>query len=144
MSVVSLTRCFIALLSFLGCCLTAHAQDVVLVTNKSVQVSEISAADLRAIFIGEKTRFADGSHVVPVTLKGGPAHEVFLRKHVGESPDEFRALWRKVVFTGQGAMPRAFDSESALIDYVAATPGALGYVSRISAEDNVRRLTTLR
>ncbi|MGB2603192.1 MAG: hypothetical protein WBC78_06330 [Candidatus Sulfotelmatobacter sp.] len=141
---MSITSCFIALLGVLSCCLTAHAQDVVLVTNKSVQVSEISAADLRAIFLGEKTRFADGSHVVPVTLKGGPAHEVFLRKHVGESPDEFRALWRKVVFTGQGAMPRAFDSESALIDYVAATPGALGYVSRISAEDNVRRLTTLR
>ncbi|MGB2602855.1 MAG: hypothetical protein WBC78_04635, partial [Candidatus Sulfotelmatobacter sp.] len=75
---------------------------------------------------------------------GGPAHEVFLRKHVGESPDEFRALWRTVGFTGQGAMPRAFDSESALIDYVSATPGALGYVSRVSAENNVKSLTTLR
>jgi ABC-type phosphate transport system substrate-binding protein len=140
----SITSCFIALLGFLSCSAAATAQDIVLVTNKSAQVSEISAADLRAIFVGEKTRFADGSHAVPVTLKGGPAHEVFLKNYVGQNPDEFRALWRKVVFAGQGAMPRAFDSESALIDYVAATPGALGYVSRISAQDNVKRLTTLR
>ena len=112
--------------------------------NQGVQISEIRDADLRAIFTGEKTRFADGSHAVPVTLKGGAVHEVFLRNHLGESPDEFRAQWRKAVFTGQGAMPKTFDSETAVIEYVAATPGALGYVSRISPQDNVKRLTPLK
>jgi len=129
------TRWLILLLGFLGCWSAASAQDVVLVANKGVRISEIGAADLRAIFTGAKTRFADGSHAVPVTLRGGAAHEVFLKNHVGESPGDFRAQWRKEVFTGQGAMPRAFDSESALIEYVAATPGALGYVSRISPQD---------
>ena len=120
------------------CCCQARSQDVVLVANQSVQVSGIRDADLRAIFTGEKTRFADGSHAVPVILKGGPANEVFLSKHLGENPGEFRALWRKAAFTGQGAMPKAFDSEAALIEYVAATPGSLGYVSRISPQDQVK------
>jgi hypothetical protein len=126
------------LLGVTSCWSLACAQDVILVANKSVQISGIGDADLRAIFTGEKTRFADGSRAVPVTLRGGAAHEVFLKNHLGESPDEFRAFWRKAVFSGQGAMPRAFASESALIQYVAATPGALGYVSRISAQDNVK------
>jgi ABC-type phosphate transport system substrate-binding protein len=116
----------------------------VLVANKSVKISEITNADLRAIFIGTKTRFADGSHAVPVTLKGGPAHEVFLKHYVGENPEEFRSQWRKLVFTGQGAMPRAFGSESALIEYVADTPGALGYASRISSHDNVKLLAAVK
>jgi ABC-type phosphate transport system substrate-binding protein len=141
---VSKTRWLIPLLGFVSCCSLARAQDVVLVVNQGVQISEIRDADLRAIFTGEKTRFADGSHAVPVTLKGGAVHEVFLRNHLGESPDEFRAEWRKAVFTGQGAMPRAFASEAALIEYVAATPGALGYVSRISPQDNVRSVTTIK
>ncbi len=81
---------------------------------------------------------------MPVTLKGGAVHEVFLTKHLGESPDEFRAQWRKAVFTGQGSMPKAFDSESSLIEYVATTPGALGYVSRVSATDNVKLITVVR
>jgi hypothetical protein len=81
---------------------------------------------------------------VPVTFKGGPAHEVFLRNHLDQSPSDFRGYWRKAVFTGQGAMPRAFESESALIDYVAATPGAVGYVSRISSEDLVKRLSAVK
>ncbi len=144
MRVLSKTRWFVLLLGFLGCWSAASAQDVVLVANKGVQISGIRDADLRAIFTGEKTRFADGSHAVPVTLKGGPAHEVFLKKHVREDPEEFRAQWRKAVFTGQGTMPRAFDSEAALIEYVAVTPGALGYVSRISPPDNVKCLRVVK
>jgi len=141
---MSKTRWLILLLGLIGCWSAASAQDVVLVANKDVRISAIRAADLRAIFIGEKTRFSDGSHAVPVTLKGGAVHEVFLRNHLGESPGDFRAQWRKEVFTGQGAMPRAFDSESALIEYVAATPGAVGYVSRISPHDKVKPLVTIK
>ncbi len=117
-----------------------------MVGNNGVRIPAITAADLRSIFQGEKTRFADGSHAVPVMLKGGPAHEVFLRHHLDESPEEFRAQWRKAVFTGQGSMPKSFDSETALIDYVAATPGALGYVSRISpqAQGNVRSIPVIK
>jgi hypothetical protein len=141
---MSKARCFILLLGSLGWWSAASAQDVVLVANKGVQISEISNADLRAIFIGTRTRFADGSHAVPVTLKGGPAHEVFLKNHVGEGPEEFRSRWRKVVFTGQGAMPKAFDSESALLEYVAATPGAVGYVSQISSQNRVKLLAAVK
>ena len=138
-------RCLmLLLLASLGSWSAAGAQDVVLVANKSVKISEITNADLRAIFMGTKTRFADGSHAVPVTLKGGPAHEVFLKHYVGEDPEEFRSQWRKVVFTGQGAMPKAFDSESALIEYVAATPGAVGYVSRISPQNGVKLLAAVK
>jgi len=138
------TRCLILLLGSLGAWSAAKAQDVVLVANKSVQISEITDSDVRAIFTGKKTRFADGSHAVPVTLKGGATHEVFLKNHLGEGPEEFRAQWRKLVFTGQGAMPMSFASESALIEYVAATPGAVGYASRISSQDGVKSLASVK
>jgi hypothetical protein len=138
------TRYLIPLLVLIGCCSAARAQDVVLVANKSVQISAIKITDVRAIFTGAKTRFADGSHAVPVLLRGGPVHEVFLKNYVGESPDEFRVRWQKAVFTGEGAMPKTFSSESALIEYVAATPGALGYVSRISPQDDVKAISPIK
>ncbi len=83
---MSKIRCLILLLGSLGAWSAAKAQDVVLVANKGVQISEITDADLRAIFTGKKT--------VPVTLKDGAAHEVFLKNHLGEAPEEFRARWR--------------------------------------------------
>jgi len=103
------------LLGLINCGTAAYSQDVLLVANPGVHISRISDEDARAIFLRAKTRLADGSHPVPVTLKGGPVHEIFLRNHVGESPDEFRAQ-RRAVFTGQGAIPHAFENEAALIE----------------------------
>jgi ABC-type phosphate transport system substrate-binding protein len=133
-------RRFTISLALLVFCASATAQDVVVVANLGVGVSAIKDADLRAIFLGEKTRLPDGSRVLPVMLRGGPAHEIFLENRLGKSPDEFRAQWRRAVFTGQGAMPKSFDSEAAVLEYVAATPGALGYVSHVSPQDNVKRI----
>lgn len=136
-------RILIAVLGTLLGSSAAAAQDVFIVANRSIAVSEISASQLRDVFIGARSRLNDGSHVFPVLLKGGPAHEVFLRNHVGDTPEEFRARWRKLVFTGQGAMPKEFRSEAELIEYVAVTPGAIGYVSRISDPESIRELTVL-
>jgi ABC-type phosphate transport system substrate-binding protein len=141
---MSPNRWLIVLLVFVACGTVANAQDVIFVANRGVQISGIKVSDLRAIFMGEKTRFADGSHAVPVIRKGGPAHEVFVKNYFDESPNDFREQWRKEVFTGQGSMPKSFDSESALIEYVSATPGTIGYVSRIGPEANVKSLTLLK
>jgi ABC-type phosphate transport system substrate-binding protein len=141
---MSQKRWLIPLLGLVSCCWALHAQDVVFIANKDVRISEIKASDLHAIFTGEKTRFADGSHAVPVVLKGGPAHEVFLKNYCDETPNEFRAQWQKAVFTGQGAMPKAFDSEAAVIEYVAQTPGAVAYVSHFSPHDGIKALTALK
>jgi len=135
------TRAFLVGLVVVLACAAAGAQDVIIVTYKGTWDSQITASQLREIFTGVRSRFADGTRAVPVVLKGGPVHEVFLRKHVGEGPNEFRAHWRKAVFTGQGSMLKEFASEGALLDYVSVTPGAIGYVSRVNDPESVRVVT---
>jgi len=132
------------ILSWAFACTAVVAQDVILVANKGVSISQITSSQVRELFTGVHSRFSDGSRAVPVTLKGGPTHEVFLRNYTGEDPAEFRLRWRKAVFTGQGAMLKELSSESTLLDYVAATPGAIGYVSRVTAPDSVKVLTALK
>ena len=118
---------------------TTQAQ-VVIVVNPSAKASEIAKSALADIFTGGSTSFKDGSHAVPVTLKGGVTHEDFLKTYVGKNDGAFRAAWRAAVFSGQGTMPRTFDSEAALLDYVAATAGAIGYVSKDSDRSKVKTL----
>jgi ABC-type phosphate transport system substrate-binding protein len=129
--------CFLIVIVVMAASLS-RAQDVLVVANPGVQIKEITSAELRDIFTGVRSTFRDHSRAVPVLLKGGPVHEVFLRNHVSETPDSFRALWRKAAFTGQGIPPREFSSEAALLDYVAETPGAIGYVSRLDEKSTVR------
>jgi hypothetical protein len=123
---------------FLGCGIV-KGQEVIIIANKSVKASDVNAGDLKDVYNGDKSSLSDGSHVVPVTLKGGPVHEAFLKKYVGKGDAAFRAAWRSLVFSGAGSMPKTFDTESALIEYVAATPGAIGYVGK-DPGDAVKKL----
>lgn len=117
------------------------AQDVTIVVNSGLSLSEITETELRDIFIGVRSRFDDGTRALPVLLKGGPAHEVFLHRHIRETPDEFRVRWRRAVFTGQGSMPKELSSEAEVLHYVEATPGAIGYVSRRPDRTKIKILT---
>jgi len=117
----------------------AYAQ-VVVIANPSVKAVAVSKAELNDVFTGAASNLKDGSHVTPVLLKTGAVQAAFLNEFIGKSDTAFRAGWRSLVFSGQGAMPKTIDSEVALVDYVAATPGAIGYVGKSTAHDKVKTL----
>jgi ABC-type phosphate transport system substrate-binding protein len=117
----------------------AHAQ-VVVIVNPGVKATEVSSGDLKDIFTGGSSSLK-GSHVTPVLLKGGAAHDVFLSTFVGKNDTAFRGEWRSMVLSGQGAMPKTLDTEAAVVDYVAHTPGAIGYIGKFAAHEGVKVLT---
>ena len=135
------SRAPLLMLVILCACTILRAQGVIIVVNKNLPVSQITETQLRDIFIGVRSQFDNGTRAVPVLLKGGPVHEVFLHRHIGDTPDEFRIRWRRAIFTGQGAMPKEFSTEAALIQYIEVTPGAIGYVSRLPQTLSVKALT---
>ena len=117
----------------------AHAQTIIIV-NPSVKATDVSKGDLKDVFTGAASSLKDGSHVTPVLLKEGPAHEEFLTAYVGKNDTAFRAGWRSLVFSGQASMPKSLESEAAMVDYVAHTPGAIGYVAKSSPHEGVKVL----
>ena len=104
------------------------AADVVVIANPSVPTASLSKQDVSNIYQGKKSTWDDGSKIVFVVLKGSPAHEQFLKEYVGKTDTQFDTYWKKQVFTGKGTPPQAFDSDQAMADFVARTPGAIGYV----------------
>ncbi len=120
-------------------CLGASAE-VVVIANPAVKASGVSRSDLRDAFTGASSTLKDGSRVTPVLLKEGPTHDTFLSVYVGKSDAAFRAGWRSLLFSGQGAMPRSLDSEAAVVEYVAHTPGAIGYITGATPHTGVKVL----
>ncbi len=114
---------------------------VIVIANPSVKSADISKGDLRDVFNGAATSLKDGSHVTPVLLKGGAAHDSFLADFIGKNDTAFRAGWRSLVFSGQASMPKSLDTEAAMVDYVAHTTGAIGYINKATAHDGVKVLT---
>ena len=115
----------------LGSCLTAAAlaADFRVIANPSVKVSVVSCEELKGVFLETRTALADGSHVEPVLLKSGVVHETFVRQYVGKSNSALETYYRSLVFTGKALMPKSLGSEEQVVEYVAKTKGAVGYVS---------------
>jgi len=120
-------------------CHPAHGQ-VVVIANPSVKAIDLPSADLRDVFTGASSTLKDGSRVTPVLLKPGAINDSFLTLYIGRSDSAFRANWRSLLFSGQGVMPRTLDSEAAVVEYVAHTPGAIGYIAKSTPHEGVKIL----
>jgi ABC-type phosphate transport system substrate-binding protein len=121
------------------CSLQGMAQ-IALIANPGVKASSMSKKDVADVFTGRSTVLPGGSQVAPVLLKSGAVHEAFLLEFIGKSDATYRQLWRSLVFSGQADMPKSLDSDSAVVGFVAHTPGSIGYIGASSPHEGVKVL----
>ncbi|UWZ86879.1 type 2 periplasmic-binding domain-containing protein [Occallatibacter riparius] len=136
----SLIRCALLISAAILCSSAGYGQ-VLVVANPSVAADSVSKSELRNVFTGATTKLKDGSKVKPVLLKQGPTHAAFVTGDLSLSEVALLVSWRGLVFSGQGVMPKTFDSESALVAFIAETPGAIGYINPSTPHGNVKILS---
>ena len=107
--------------------LTAFAGDVKVIANPSVTASSISIAELRTVFLLQRKILIEGSPVAPVIGRNGVTTDAFMKRYLNRDIEEVRTYYH-LVFTGKGAMPKQLNSDAEMVDYVARTKGAIGYV----------------
>ncbi|MGD9161335.1 MAG: substrate-binding domain-containing protein [Desulfobacteraceae bacterium] len=113
--------------------------DLIVIANSSVSDTTLSKNDLTKIYLGKKSSWSNGGKIKFVVL-GGATHAAFLENYVGKTESQFNTFWKKQVFTGKGSPPEKLNSDQAMVDYVAQTAGAIGYVS---AGTNVSKVKTI-
>ena len=114
--------------------------NVVIIANPAVKTSEISADDLRAVYLGMKTSLGDGSHLKPVLEKAGPVHDAFLKEYLRKTDFALQTYYRSLVFSGAGSMPTTLPSDADVVAYVKKNREAIGYVAAGSVADGVKSL----
>jgi ABC-type phosphate transport system substrate-binding protein len=88
----------------------ANAEDFKVIGNPGIKLSEISANDLKDIFLATKTDAAVGTY------------------------------FRSLVFTGKASMPKSVASDSDVVAYVEKTKGAIGYVGSATSTGDAKVL----
>ena len=114
------------------------ADDVFIVANKDVPANSLAANDVKQIFLGNKTSWDNGDKIVFVVQDRTDAGDAFLKAYVQKSVSQYENYWKKQVFTGKGKAPQSFESDQAVVEFVAQTPGAVGYVSSGADTRNVK------
>lgn len=105
--------------------------------NNSPDVSEI-----KRIFLGKQSSFADGSSAKPVDQEG-PAVGEFNDKVLGRSASQLKAYWSKLIFTGKGKPPEKLSSDADVLKAIASDASIIGYVDSASVDGSVKVLMKL-
>lgn len=109
------------------------------VVNKENKLASLSTDDLQRIFLGKKTLWETGTRIVPaMPEEESPAGETFLTKTLEKSIGQFRTYWKRLLFSGGGAVPRVFRTSGQILDFVARQPGGIGVVEASAVDDRVR------
>ena len=111
------------------------------IVSKENKIASLSTDDLNRIFLGKKTLWESGTRIVPaMPEEESPAGETFLAGTLKKSVSQFRAYWKRLLFSGGGAVPKVFRSSSQLVDFVVRQPGAIAVIEASAVDDRVRVL----
>lgn len=100
--------------------------------------ASISVERLALIYRRKKNFWDDGSRIQPVNLPAAhPLRHEFSLRLFNHTPEEMDDYWKDMYFHGIQP-PFVLASEEAVVRFVAATPGAIGYISPHLADHRVR------
>jgi ABC-type phosphate transport system substrate-binding protein len=112
---------------------TAHsaatAEAVRVIVHPQVKGTQVPRAVLSSIFLRQAKHWGDGSPVVPVDQSvQSPVRRLFCSRMLGQPLMDVQVYWQRKLSSGV-MPPPVKTSDDEVIAFVAATPGAIGYVS---------------
>ena len=119
----------------------ARAEVYRVIVHPDNPASALSNPQLSDIFLKKQKTWENGTAIEPVDLSGEPEiREAFSKEVHGRSTVNVRSFWNQEVFSGRAVPPLELPSSSAVAQYVASHPGAIGYISPAAAVEGVKIL----
>lgn len=117
---------------------------IIISPDRSVQ--SLAKRDVARMFLKRTTTWPDGTVVVPVDQSSrSPVRLVFtsevLKVEGFEKMSAVETYWQQQVFSGRGAPPAVKSGDTEVVAFVAANPGAIGYVSAGADVSQVKTVT---
>lgn len=116
----------------------ALADTLAIIVHPSMQ-NELSADDVRRIYLGKSSQLPNGDAVTPLIVRQpDPAHTEFAQQFLQRSPRQLNTYWAKRLFTGKSRPPVPVQSLREMKAKVAGNKAFIGYVRLSDADPSVR------
>lgn len=116
---------------------TPAQADVVVIVHPSNKAA-IDDDAISKLFLGQLKIFPGGATAIPVDQKMAATAEEFHLKVLNKSDKDVRKLWARQVFTGGLQPPAMMEDDDAVLQYVANTPEAIGYIQASKVNNKVK------
>ncbi|EWH03365.1 hypothetical protein [Halomonas sp. BC04] len=129
----------LAVLVMLAPATSAEQRQVALIAHTEVNTRTLTRDNMRAIFAMRQRTWPDGQAVrVFVLPNNHTVHGRFTKERLAVYPHQLQLAWDRMVFSGTGQAPSRVSSQSEMLERIATTPGALGYLEREYLDDRVQ------
>ena len=121
--------------------ITAPKQEsLAIIVNQSNPVDGLSLAELRTVFLGERSHWPNGRRITLVMMEEGqPERETILRDICRLSEADFRRRILQGLFTGEVLVsPKTLATPVGVRKFVFNVPGAVGYLRPGDIDDSVK------
>ena len=117
----------------------AAVADVVVIANPKSGVEKLNHDEVVNIFLGRFRQLPSGLSALPADLPPAqPEKAIFYRLLVNKELAEINSYWERLFFSGRTVPPRQTIGNDDLLNWVAGTPGGLGYIERARVDNRVR------
>ncbi len=122
------------------CVMFAGDNDLAVVVNKANSVSNLTKSQLRKLVLGEQGSWPGGAKVtVALRGPGSPERTGVLKVVCRMSEDDYTQHSMHSDFTGESVTPpRILSSNAAIRQFVASSPGAVGFLPLKDVNDSVK------
>jgi ABC-type phosphate transport system substrate-binding protein len=110
---------------------SASAQDGFrVIVNASNPTTALRAVELSRLFLKKTVDWPDGTPAAPVDQeRTSSVRRQFSQKVHGKDADAVVSHWQTMVFSGRETPPPIRTTDAAVVEFVRANPGAIGYVT---------------
>jgi len=110
------------------------------IVNRSNPVENVSFAELRKIFLGERSHWSNGRRITVVMLDSGrPEREAVIRNVYQMKERDFNRYFMQATFVGEVfSAPKTLATPTGARKFVFNLPGAIGYVPVDDVDDSVK------
>jgi phosphate transport system substrate-binding protein len=119
---------------------TASEHSLAIIVNQSNPVESLSAAELRKIFLGERSHWSNGRRITLVMMEpGSPERKAMLRDIYQMNEKDLDSHFLHGAFTGEVFVsPKTLDNAAEVRRFVFNVPGAIGCVRAADVDGSVK------
>ena len=115
------------------------ADELDVVANPRSGIDTLSHDEVVNIFMGRSHQLPSGITAQPIDLPATQAEKTsFYRLLVNKDLAEINSYWARLHFSGRISPPMVAKSTANVIEIVASTPGAIGYINKSKVDPTVK------
>ncbi len=116
---------------------------IAVIANKSVPESSVSKTELLDLYSGDIKWWDNGDPVIIFDLKNNDDIKSDFYSFIGKTPSRMKTIWMKKMLSGEGDPPDALQSEKEMLDNVANTEGAIGFITLNKIDNSVKTIAII-